>query len=416
MLHLALTALLAFPLIQSETDEPAPYLRLAEEGSQLDLELALRSFQRLNAEGQPTGPKVLFVSAVHLGEAGYYERVQQRLDACDVVLFERVDPRPLANDLAGIDSPKDLSSVRATRRRMRVVAIALAQYQEAHQAYPAELDQLLEESAEGMPSARLRRALKDAWEHDLVYEIQRVADQPTNFKLSSRGSDGKSGGAGAARDLSFADQREVDAAEIAGKMGVQQDLAEALGLVFQLEGMDYLGAHWRNSDMDIETLSAALNTDQLGESDILEALGGQDKLTQIMTGAIKLIGKTRIGNGMMRLIMVEALPRANELMSKAPGPLAKVMDVLLDQRNAIVLADLERVLEREDVSTIAVFYGAAHMLGLERHLSQELDLHPVGEEWLPAIHVDLDSMGLSKLQIKLMRSLLRKSLDMQLPK
>ncbi len=418
MLHLALAVLSTLPLPQADGSAPAPYLQLAEEGSQLDLELALRSFQRLDEEDQPVGPQVLFVSAVHLGEAAYYGQVQERLDACDVVLFERVDPRPLTSDLTGIDSATDLARVQATRRRMRVVAIALAQFRHENGNYPADLDLLLEETVDDSQAQRLQRARQDAWQHELIYELQRApeAGQAASFSLSSHGSDGQTGGVGAARDLHFADQRAVEEVEIAGEMGLQQDLARALGLVFQLEGIDYLGAQWRNSDMDRETLAAALAEGEFGESDVLSALGGQDILTRILTGAIKLIGSTRLGNGLMRLVMVEALPRANELMSKAPDPLMDVMDVLLDQRNAVVLADLEQVLSQEDISSVAVFYGAAHMPGLERHLTEELELHPVSEEWLPAIHVDLDSMGLPRTQVTWMRRMLRRSLDAQLSK
>ena len=73
---------------------------------------------------------------------------------------------------------------------------------------------------------------------------------------------------------------------------------------------------------------------------------------------------------------------------------------------------------RKDVFEIIERIGPQWMPGNLGNLPrrEKLGLQPVGEEWLPAIHVDLDSLGMSRTKIKWMRKLLRNSLDAQLGK
>ena len=76
---------------------PAPYQRVTEdaEGAGLSLEMAVRELKS-SKDGQPA---VYLVAAVHIGEKGFYESLQEFLDKQDVVLFEGVKP-PGAGDAA----------------------------------------------------------------------------------------------------------------------------------------------------------------------------------------------------------------------------------------------------------------------------------------------------------------------------
>ena len=67
--------------------EPAPYLRTAKgkEGGRV-LEVAVRTL----ASPKENGPRVTLLGVSHLGDAAYYEKVQKKLDAADLVLFEGV--------------------------------------------------------------------------------------------------------------------------------------------------------------------------------------------------------------------------------------------------------------------------------------------------------------------------------------
>lgn len=67
--------------------EPAPYLRAMDdkEGGRI-LQVAARTLVSPEKDGR----KVTLLGVSHLGDAAYYEKIQQKLDAADLVLFEGV--------------------------------------------------------------------------------------------------------------------------------------------------------------------------------------------------------------------------------------------------------------------------------------------------------------------------------------
>lgn len=68
---------------------PLPdYMRYAEDGRSARLEVAIRSFR------MPSGQQVDLIGVVHIADDAYYEKLNQRLDRYDAVLFELVgDPQ-----------------------------------------------------------------------------------------------------------------------------------------------------------------------------------------------------------------------------------------------------------------------------------------------------------------------------------
>ena len=93
-------------------------------------------------------------------------------------------------------------------------------------------------------------AVSDAWGRPLVYCVHPPAEAGGEGHLRARplGADGREGGERSARDLWFHEQRPVEEHETEGRKGIQQDLAVALGLVFQLDAMSDLSPKWRNVD------------------------------------------------------------------------------------------------------------------------------------------------------------------------
>ena len=67
--------------------EPAPYLRATDDkdGGRI-LQVASRTL----VSPKEGGPHVTLLGVSHLGDAAYYEKIQKRLDAADLVLFEGV--------------------------------------------------------------------------------------------------------------------------------------------------------------------------------------------------------------------------------------------------------------------------------------------------------------------------------------
>ena len=398
----ALTLLAALaPSIEAQSG----YVRLVEdaEGEHVALELAIREFAPPPGED---GPTVALVSAIHIGDAAYYGALQRYLDARDLVLFERVEPaRAIPQELVGAP-PAELDRVRATERRLRSVALALERHRRARRELPDELDAL----AAG--DARLARACADGWGRALRYRVTGAT-----FALTSLGADGEPGGVGADADLAFADQAPIDPGELSGEGGMQKDLADALGLVFQLEAVDYNGARWRNSDLSIEEVMARVR-ERGGEGaagDLFGALAGDSFFADVAGGLIRILGMTSSGRGIMKLVGVEVLARADQLMAEPPGEMKELMEVLIHDRNAAVIDDVRDVLAGEaERRSIAIFYGAAHMPDLERALVEELGYRRRGEAWLPGVTLDTTDLGLSAKRVNTLRDLIRSSLDLQL--
>ena len=67
--------------------EPAPYLRATDDkdGGRI-LQVASRTL----VSPKEDGPRVTLLGVSHLGDSAYYEKIQKRLDAADLVLFEGV--------------------------------------------------------------------------------------------------------------------------------------------------------------------------------------------------------------------------------------------------------------------------------------------------------------------------------------
>lgn len=414
-IHALAVAALSFHVpAAAAQEEPARYLRLVEDdgGARLRLELAARTFEPTSGEG----PSVNLVSVMHIGDAAYYDELQVLLDAHDVVLFERVQPRDPAADALGDLPAAEASRVLATRRRLRHLAVAVERHRADTGHYPETASALLA-SLEGRAARSADRAARDAWDARIYYtaEFASGAEHPSSFTLRSLGADGQPGGDGAAADLAFADQPPLHPSELGEGGGMQKDIADALGLVFQLDAIDYNGAQWRNSDMSLEELSEAMGS-AAGSDELFDVLDGSSLFTGLATGLLKLIGRTRSGSGMLKIMGIEILARADELLDQAPGEMGEMFDVLIRQRNRIVVEDLERLLADEgDVGSVAIFYGAGHMLDLERSLTGELGYAPAEETWHTGVSVDVAHTGLSTRRVASMRKMIADILDGGMP-
>jgi hypothetical protein len=127
------------------------------------------------------------------------------------------------------------------------------------------------------------------------------------------------------------------------------------------------------------------------------------------------MGSTKSGRGMLKLVGIEALAHADELMSKPPAGFEGLFEVLLERRNDVVLRTLSSVLEQEpEIETIAVFYGAGHMADLGARLTGDLGLEPVDDSWLAAVDLRFEDTGLPSGQIRLLRRSIQKAIERQL--
>lgn len=360
---------------------------------------------------------MFLAAAMHVADQDYYDVLQAFLDAKDVVLFERVAPAAEVDPALAGAAPDELSRVHATRRRLEYVGLALERHRREAGAYPATLEELAEALNPGAGRDRraLARARADAWGRPLVYGPPRAGEgSAEGIELTSLGADGRIGGTGVDADRRLSDQ-PLSPAEIEGEGGLQTDLAAALDLVFQLDAVDYNGAQWRNSDMSIEEIGRRLDAGGSGDQGLFGALDGSSALTKIAGGLLRLLGSSRQGSSLMKVVGIELLARADELLTAVPGEMGALLEVLIVDRNTVVLEDLAALIEREpEVRTVAIFYGAGHMLDLEQRLTAELGYRYDGEAWVTALTVDVASTGLSVRRVNTLRGLIRRTIDSEL--
>ena len=199
--------------------------------------------------------------------------------------------------------------------------------------------------------------------------------------------------------------------------GVQAGLAKALGLVFQLDAIDYRRPHFINSDVKADQLAdqvqdrAARNPDPKAQKEdlmgsMMDALQGTGAIGAMMNQVIGVLGKTPEMQEMTKAVLVEALGNAGELIGLARGAspeMRDLFDTLLTDRNRIVIADLRAQLARRGPGeTIAIFYGAAHMDEIAAHLRSDLHYGPAKQEWLAAFNADPAKGGTNALQLRFM--------------
>jgi hypothetical protein len=429
------------------------YIRTVDnkEAGTIVMQSAARTFVR-EKDGKQVGPAITMCAAVHIGDKTFYSSLQSLLDAKDVVLFESVKPAGTGraeNDLPGGDTEK--RKVQATKLRIRMLGIAARAQKLKTGAYPASVQDLL---AGLTPKMRpyIEGITKDAWGRELVYA--RTVDEPAtaeqekrsggeqekakpagataakrpvmvrdHIEITSLGADGKPGGEGVNEDLLLSDQRPIKASEVPRQdtKGIQSDLAEAFGLVFQLDAMTHEHANWRNSDLSIDQVEERL-AGGAGDDDDEGGGGDTEALFKMLDGSsmsaqlIKLVLNVVKWFPSMQLYgkvgLMEMLGRADELIKSVPG-MEHMMDVIIKDRNAVVIGDVNRIIETEpNVKTLGIIYGGGHMPDLEKQLAA-LGYHEKSVEWLDAITVKQPTDAAGKQQLETIRQMVRESLDEQ---
>lgn len=393
----------------ARADDPNRYFRAqeSEDGGVFTMQLAIRSFQR---EGDDR--TVSLAAAVHIGDRAFYKTLQSRLDAMDLVLFEGVRPPGSGRAEFDLNAGTDEARAAATTRRIRFLAVAANMHKEKQGDFPASIDELRELASDRMAEF-VESNVTDAWGRPLNYTRLDGA-----IEIESLGADGAAGGEGVNADLKFSAQEPLKKSEVpkrggSGGRGLQQQMASALGLVFQLDEMDHSGEKWRSSDLSVDQIqermaAAGANADDLFK--MLEGSGFQAGIAKLVLGLMKMMPTAQTYG---KIAIMEAMTRADDLIELAPGSMAGAMDVIIHDRNAVVIADLKQVLEREPgLKRIGIIYGGGHMDDLEKSLT-EMGFVERGVEWNDAMSVNASAAGLKASDVKQVRTMIARSLDQQ---
>src|SRR5690606_19605620 len=152
------------------------------------------------------------------------------LDAKDFVLYESVKPSGAAQP--GGDTAEE--RIASTEAAMKFTAGIIALHREKVGRYPKDLAALRDFAREQDERIEqwLALATRDAWMKSIHYLTN---EQGESFSLISYGADGEPGGDAEAGDLLINDGHQVPALALASEGGLQAQLADALGLEFQLD-------------------------------------------------------------------------------------------------------------------------------------------------------------------------------------
>ncbi len=195
---------------------------------------------------------------------------------------------------------------------------------------------------------------------------------------------------------------------------LQTSMAAALGLVFQLDAIDYRRSSFRNSDLSVAQLRELLAQQPPAQDGSPGASQGFEALLQAMQGsslfdALLHLGMRFLGAspklqalGKLALIDVIGEIKGDPAQLRGVGPsMQQLFEVLVQKRNEKVIGDLRNALKTfGPADSVAIFYGTGHMPDMELRLRKELHYRPAEQVWLSAISVDLRLAGVSPTEQK----------------
>ena len=170
---------------------------------------------------------------------------------------------------------------------------------------------------------------------------------------------------------------------------IQQAAGTYLNLTFQLDAIDYTRKNMVHADVTAEEFEKRQK--ERGETTIsLFARAMQAQLNgQANTAAMRELDTF----GLIRILMSEdsaaefkkVLAKSLDQMESLTAAIeGKDGTVILGGRNSVVMSKIKEVLANRRQRRIAVFYGSAHMPGIESALITDMKAKVTAEEWLAA--------------------------------
>lgn len=405
---LALIATALCSMVTVNTIAAEPYARVTEtDVGDVTLEMCERAFIPTSGDG----PKIHLVSAIHIADKAFYQSMQDLLESYDIVLFEGVKP-------AGLDpiDPQldDQAKANATADRLELLTQIVARYHDQTGKFPESFDDLLK-SEDTRIAAIVQSISTDGWGEPItIGHALSKQDQLTFGKVifTSTGADFIPGGDGLNADINKSWSPEPNRSRKSAPVGIQTQLANALHVDFQLDAMEMTGKGWINADIDINQLQEQL--DEMGEDNamILKLIEGESFQAKIIGFVLKFVERSPTMSSMMKLAMMDmlAMIETTNMLSQFDA----IEKVILHGRNDVVIEYLKAQLAANpDANDIAIFYGAAHMPGIEEVILKDFGYEFESNTWAPAMTVNTNDTGLTQGQIKMMRNMIKNSIENQ---
>ncbi len=176
---------------------------------------------------------------------------------------------------------------------------------------------------------------------------------------------------------------------------IQSRLSSALALEFQLDSINYNRANFIHADLEpqeLESIMAAkgetffssfLNL-VLSEIALQEAAikNGQQVAPAYSTADLLRLWRAPNRQGAFKHLLGQSLASTGGNFYRSGSTLGARITIL-DDRNDAALAALQNSLQDPELRTLSLFYGAAHMRGLEQGVI-DLGFNKISESWLVA--------------------------------
>ena len=213
----------------------------------------------------------------------------------------------------------------------------------------------------------------------------------------------------------------------AAEQSPQYKIAKSLGLSYQLMEIDYNQDNLYNSDLSLAEFMEYFqhgNPNSLITGDpqkdreaqqFMAMMAGTSIVANVMQGILQFFGKSPKFQGVAKLVLIETLGQLGNEMSNPknlPESVSDLMKMIITKRNRIVLQDLKAFLREKEMDSISIFYGAAHMMDLEKKIIQNHGYKPSKNQWMTCFSVDPKKSGLSALDINFVRRLVQRQLQL----
>ena len=183
-------------------------------------------------------------------------------------------------------------------------------------------------------------------------------------------------------------------------------IAKALGLVPQLGSIDYDRKSFVNADLPMSAIRAKLELEAKQPGETGEAargaltnlamldrlLSGQGLMGPLVEGMLGFVAGNPALKAQVMLMLADA---EKKTQGKQAGGMGRLMAMIVDDRNAEAMRRLDATLkEPHPPATVAVFYGAAHLRGMEKILVRDMGYRLESTEWIAAYEVRPVAAGL----------------------
>ncbi|MEX0964563.1 MAG: hypothetical protein WDZ52_11050 [Pseudohongiellaceae bacterium] len=172
---------------------------------------------------------------------------------------------------------------------------------------------------------------------------------------------------------------------------LQQTMADFLQVGFQLNEIDYSPSNFLHADLTPSQLDALMASKNENFLTMFLDLAMAQMSEQRVTGdeprspfnmlAVLRAMNAENQNAAFKYLLAAELGRSGGLLVSAQ---LEQQLTLLGDRNQAALRVLDETLEDPDKRSISIFYGAAHMPGIERAITVDRGFSRQQERWLPA--------------------------------